>query len=490
MNKKITNFLLFLSCESSGLKPTDETYRAQCIKRRLFGTKIFHTLTVGFLFIMLLSINIFSEETKQNITQTAADESKKVLSFKECYLLALKNNREYKMAKLDREISEAQLAKAVASFGPVVSLTGGYEPFYKVAYIEIPAGVMGPTPVSFPMGMQNYYVLRLSLTQPVFTFGKTFFGYKMTEEGYNIAKINFKKAKEKLDLDIISAFYGALISQQLYKITEESLKRTEEFLKITQEKYKNGQASNFEVLRAKVELANTKPKLKSAENQYKMAVENLKNAVGLNIDDEIELSGDINYEKIDLVYEDVKKSFMENNDEKQIAKNLESLGNYKKALSFSMLLPSIAISANLNNYSTQEAFHRESKYWQNSWDVTIGLQWTIFDSFKNLATIKEASADAEKQKLNRENMENMLKIQLDSLFMQINESKEIIEAADETIKQAEEGYKIAKTNYVNGLIQSIDLMDAEIMLAQAKVNYLNAMYNYTTKLQTLRNFIK
>lgn len=430
----------------------------------------------------------FGADVAQNLTPAA--QNKKVLTHQDCYNLALSKNRDFKMAKLDKEISEAQLAKAASSFGPVVNLTAGYQPFYKAFFIEIPAGVMCPAPVSFPMGTQNYYTMRLSLTQPVFTFGKTFFGYKLAEESYNIASLNFKKAKEKLDLDIITAFYGALISQQLYKITEESLKRTEEFLKITQNKYRNGQASNFEVLRAKVELANTKPKVKSAETQYKMALENLKNAIGIDLDEEIELSGDINYEKINLVYEDVKKSFIENNDERKIAQSLENIGQYQKNLSLAMLLPSIAISANLTNYSTNEAFHREKEYWQNSWDVTIGLQWTIFDSFKNLASVKEASLAAEKQKLNRENMENLLKIQLDALFMQINESKEVIEAADETIKQAEEGYKIAKTNYVNGLIQSIDLMDAEIMLMQAKMNYLNAMYNYTTKLQTLRNFIK
>lgn len=443
-------------------------------------------LFLNFFIILIILNNSFGE----NVTETAKADTKKILTYQDCYNLALENNREFKMAKLDKEIAEAQLAKAVSAFGPVVSLTGGYQPFYKAMFIEIPAGVMGPSAISFPMGTQNYYIMRLSLTQPVFTFGKTFFGYKMAEEGYNIASINFKKAGEKLDLDIISAFYGALISQQLYKITEESVKRTEEFLKITQVKYKNGQASNFDVLRAKVELANAKPKLKSAETQYNMALENLKNAIGLPIDEEIELSGDINYEKIDLVYEDVKKSFIENNDERKLARSLESLSNYKKDLTISMLLPSIAISANLNNYSTNPDFHRESRYWQSSWDVTVGLQWTIFDSFKNLATIKESSAEAEKQKLNRENIENLLKIQLDALFMQINESREVIEAADETIKQAEEGYKIAKTNYINGLIQSIDLMDAEIMLMQAKMNYLNALYNYTTKLQTLKNFIK
>ncbi len=449
--------------------------------------KIFLFIWIVFLFMS----NSFAEEIKKSAETVKPDENeKKILTFEDCYKLAIENNREFKMAKLDKEIAEAQIAKAVSSFGPVVSLTGGYQPFYKAMIIEIPAGVMGPAAVSFPMGTQNYYIMRLSLSQPVFTFGKTFFGYKMAEEGFNIANINYKKAREKLDLDIISAFYGALISQQLYKITEESVKRTEEFLKITQKKYNNGQASNFEVLRAKVELANSKPKLKSAETQYKMALSNLKNIIGLALDENMELSGAIDYEKINLIYDDVKKSFEENNDEKKLAKSLEKLSEYKKNLSISMLFPSIAISANLNNYSTTPDFHRESQYWQNSWDVTIGFQWTIFDSFKNLAAIKESSADTEKQKLNRENMENLLKIQLDSLFMQINESKEIIEAADETIKQAEEGYKIAKTNYINGLIQSIDLMDAEIMLMQAKMNYLNAMYNYTTKLQTLKNFIK
>lgn len=438
-----------------------------------------------FLFILIFSINSFSEDLIEK-----KNSEKKVLNFNDCYQLALQNNREFRIAKLDKEIAEAQLGKALASFGPTVSLMAGYQPIYKAAYIEIPAGVFGPTPVSFPMGTQNYYTCRLSLNQPIFTFGKTFFGYKISEEAYNIAQINYKKAKEKLDLDIITAFYGALISQQLYKITEESLKRTEEFLKITQQKYKNGQASNFELLRAKVELANAKPKLRSAENQFTMSLENLKNTSGLDLDEEIELSGDINYEKIELVYNEVKKSFEGNNDDVKIARSLEAMSEYKKALSASMLLPSIALTANLNNYTTNQDLRLESSQWQNSWDVTIGLQWSFFDSFKNINALKEASADAEKQKLNRENMENLLKIQFDSLFMQISESKEIIEAADETIKQAEEGYRIAKANYINGLIQSIDLMDAEIMLMQAKMNYLNALYNYNTKLQTLKNFIK
>ncbi len=434
--------------------------------------------------LFFFSINIIADE------QMKTAKEKITLNFDDCYELALKNNKDFKIAKLDKEIAEAQLAKAIASFGPIVTLTGGYQPFYKAMFIDIPAGILGPSSISFPLGTQNYYMLRLSFYQPVFTFGKTFFLYKLSEEGYNIAKINFKKAKEKLDIDIISAFYGALISQQLYKITEESLKRTEEFLKITQIKYRNGQASKFEFLRAKVELANAKPKLKNAETQYKISLENLKNITGINFDEKIELSGDIKYEKLDLVYDDIKKSFEENSDEKKITESLERIGQYRQTLSISMLLPSIAISANLNNYSPYEAFHGDSNYWKSSWDVSIGLQWTIFDGFKNLASVKEASAEAEKQKLNKENTENLLKIQLDLLFMQINESKEIIEAADEIIKQAEEGYKIAKTNYVNGLIQSIDLMDAEIMLMQAKMNYLNAMYNYATKLQTLRNFIK
>ena len=159
-------------------------------------------------------------------------------------------------------------------------------------------------------------------------------------------------------------------------------------------------------------------------------------------------------------------------------------------MAYANLLPTIGIEGGINYYSYETDFHTEKEYWNTSWDVAIGLKWEFFDSFKNIAEIKLAGAEKEKHDLIEEKTKDRLEMNLENLYSSLNESKDIIEAADKIIEQAEEGYKIAKENYINGLIKSIDLLDAELALMKAKINYLDALYKYTITLQELKNFIE
>ena len=413
------------------------------------------------------------------------------LTFDECYKLAAENNRDYKIAGLDKAVAEAQLTKAAGSFGPTVSLSGGYQPFSKASML--PANLFGPglPAADKPVNLMpaNYYSARVSLTQPIFTFGKTVFGFKMAEEGYKIAQINYKKASEKLNLDVINAFYGALIAQEMSKTMQETLKSTEEYYRITKTKYANGQASNFEVLQAQVQYANSIPDAQKAADGAKLALQMLKNTVGIPLEKEITLAGAAEYKKLELTYADIEKQFKEKNDDREMTQSAAKIAALNRNLQAAMLLPNIALSANYNYYSTEKAFHSESEYWQSSWDIMIGFQWTVFDSFKNVAAIKESQANAQKAELTRDNAGNMLTIQLDQLYTSLEQNRQVIEAAGDVIKTAEEGYRIAKESYKNGLIQSVDLLNAETGLLRAKMNYLNSMFNYITTAQKLKDFL-
>ena len=415
------------------------------------------------------------------------------LTFDECYKLAAENNRDYKIAGLDKAVAEAQLTKAAGSFGPTVSLSGGYQPFSKASMLVLPANLFGPglPAADKPVNLMpaNYYQARVSLSQPIFTFGKTAFGFKMAEEGYKIAQINYKKASEKLNLDVINAFYGALIAQEMSKTMQETLKSTEEYYRITKTKYANGQASNFEVLQAQVQYANSIPDAQKAADGAKLALQMLKNTVGIPLEKEITLAGAAEYKKLELTYADIEKQFKEKNDDRDMTESAAKIAALNRNLQAAMLLPNIALSANYNYYSTEKAFHSESEYWQSSWDIMIGFQWTVFDSFKNVAAIKESQANAQKAELSRDNAGNMLTIQLDQLYTSLEQNRQVIEAAGDVIKTAEEGYRIAKESYKNGLIQSVDLLNAETGLLRAKMNYLNSMFNYITTAQKLKDFL-
>ncbi|MBP7792447.1 MAG: TolC family protein [Candidatus Goldbacteria bacterium] len=432
-----------------------------------------------FLTIIIFIFNLYADEKTGDVLE---------LDFDACYELAEKQNPDYIKAKYKLVEAEADFQKAVGSFGPTLSLMTGYQPIYKATMVEIPAGVLGPTALSFPMGSQTYYSMRLSVTQPVFTFGKLFFGYRMATSGYRIAKIQFKKAEEKLKLDTISSFYGALIASELYKITDEAAKRTEEMLEITRKKYKIGEASKLDLLMAEVELANTKPKIIDAKNNLNMAIDGLKMTLGLDLKQEITLKGTPNLEKYDISYEDAKKMIGKYNDDYEMMKSVADL--YNSNFAWSMLLPDVALSGNLNYLSYEKDFSTSASNWNKSWDVTIGLRWSFFNSYRVIADVKKAIAEDKVQHINLEQTRNGLEVKLKSLYATLDANKQIIEAADKTIKQAEEGYKMAKESYKEGIIKRDDLVGAELVLMQAKMQYLNALYKYTTNLQELKNFIE
>ena len=420
-------------------------------------------------YFMVLLVSVFLSAA------VYAEETVLTLSFEDFAKMCADNNREFKMAQLDKEIAEAQLGQAAASFGPSVSLSGGYQAVYNTFST---------------MPMRPWYAAQVSLQQPVFTFGKTVFGFKMAEEAYKIASISYKKAKEKLDLDVISAYYGALITKEPMNAGKQSLKSNEEYYRITQAKYKSGQASNFEVLQAQVQYANSKPDARKAEDTYLLSMQMLKNTAGISLDREVELTGEPDYKKLELTADDIKNKFREKSDDRELIESASRISEYKKYLTGAMFLPNIALAANYSYMSADSAFHREKNYWYGMWDVMVGFQWTFFNGFKNVYAFKEAAAQEAKQNLTKENTVNLLEIQLDQLYTGMEESAEVIEAAGDLIKQAEEGYRIASESYKNGLIQSVDLMNAEIGLMRAKTNYYNALNNYLTSMQKLKNFIE
>jgi outer membrane protein TolC len=301
--------------------------------------------------------------------------------------------------------------------------------------------------------------------------------------------VNFKKANDQLTLDVMNGFYGALISQEIADVLNETMKANEEYLRITKTKYENGQASNFDVMQAQVQYSNSIPDYQRATDGAKISLEALKNTLGIPLEQQIVLSGKPEYKKLEYSYDDLKKKFLENNSDMKLTQYAKELAGYRKNMQESMFLPNIALTADYNYTSSDPAFHREAWDWQSSWDVSIGMQWSVFDSFKNVAAMKEANADNEKAQLNKENVDNMLAIELDSLFTSLEQDRKVIEAADDLIKTAEEGYRIAKESYKNGLIQSVDLLNSETQLLHAKTNYLSALFNYITTAQKLRDFV-
>jgi len=63
-------------------------------------------------------------------------------------------------------------------------------------------------------------------------------------------------------------------------------------------------------------------------------------------------------------------------------------------------------------------------------------------------------------------------------FLNLHQAKERTLVADQGVKQAEENYRVTNKRFREGLVQTSDLLDAEVALLQARTNYTQARVDF------------
>ena len=94
------------------------------------------------------------------------------------------------------------------------------------------------------------------------------------------AAFDLQTAIDTALLDVRTKFYNVLLAREKIRVEEENVRLYEHQLADTKNQFTSGTVSNFEVLRAKVFLANAQPNLITARNAYRIAIEQLRQSLG------------------------------------------------------------------------------------------------------------------------------------------------------------------------------------------------------------------
>ena len=253
----------------------------------------------------------------------------------------------------------------------------------------------------------------------------------------------------------------------------------ERHLDITKKKFKVGLASNFEVLRAEVELANASPPLIKAKNQLAITEDSFKRLLGLNYAVNIVLQGELSYidEGLFSLEEAIEIAQKQRSDLKKqelvIGMNKENMniakGGYK---------PKVSLYANYWGVAPQ--FGSSELEWDWGWNAGVKAEIPIFEGFAVKSQVDQSSIEIKKAKIAYDDMVEGVKLEVRSSLHEIQEAKERVLSQKKNVRQAKEGLRIAETRYKNEVSPQIEVMDARVALTAAKVNYFQAVFDYKT----------
>ena len=430
-----------------------------------------------FLLFCLVEVGYGQEELSEKLSLQSAVE------------LALQKNEQVLISRNDVKFARARIREAWADALPEINFNGLYTRNIKRPVIFLP-GFFFPDhspdeQVPVEIGSKNAYSFFFTFDQAIYQAGKVSAGIRAARLYNRYSNAGFAATRGDVTLAVKIAFYTILLNQQLLEINRQSLEQSLEHLINSRKLFLEGQVAELDTLRAWVDYVNLQPTVIWAENNLKMSENHFKELIGLELQEPITLDGQLAFEAGDgVVYDQYLEQALQNRPE---LRQLEfQTGIYKENVTVtrSDLLPKLSFRG-VYQYDAQSERFDFGPGLQNAISAAVRLEVPIFNGFRSYAKIQQAKLDYANSQLQVQMFKDRLKIEVESILLNLQEAAKRVYAQQQAIVQAEKALYMAERQYNEGVGTRIEIGDARLALNLTKTNYIRAVYDHKVALAEL-----
>ncbi len=395
--------------------------------------------------------------------------------------IAHDNNPTLQIADLEIQRVDYSKKETLGSLLPSVSASGQYTNNVMKSVMFMPASMsamMGGASY-MEIGYKNSYTGTVSAQMPLINF-TLWESIKAKQTEIDLIMESARSSSLDMTKQVKDAYYGLLLANSSLKVLEQSISNAKEVLKTTKVAYEQGVSSEYDYLRAQVQVNNLNPAYINAKNGVELAELQLKMLLSLPESQEIEIIENLqDYESnFSLLDEfEMSKALTNNTELRQLDLNIANLQHNLKMVKYQHL-PSLAAFGQYSYLTQAEDFKFEDYKWVSSAMVGLTLNIPIFNGNTIINKQKQVEIALKELQLQRTYVNDGMNIQVLSALKSMNAAKEQLLVNKEAIAQAERGYEIAKVRYNTGSGTILELNDSELALTQSKLNYQQAIYDY------------
>ncbi len=432
--------------------------------------------------------------------------AEKSLSLNDCISLALANNHSRAVSRMNIEIAEEQHRQAVSAYWPQVGVKAAYTVMDEDPDFIFPASSLntptmttviqtplGPAPVTIPsssmniprqdvklMDRENFYA-SLNATVPLYTGGKISSVVRQAEQGMRAAREEARRNDLQVIYDVKRYYYGAVLAWELLRIGRETLQRMEVTLELTENLYTNGsgRVKKTDFLRNKTVVEGLRSAVSALEANEKLAKAALANTMGMAWDDRLEVAEErLPYTPVHTGLKDlVNGAYLFNPDWASLEAGLK-VAQARVDEAGSGHFPRIALFGNLTRIVNSYDAGVVTPANKNSWTVGIGLEFPIFNGLRTTAEVHEAAARLRKLKEQQVLFREGLALQVKNIFIRMHSASQQKESSEEAAAAAEENRSLNERAYQAELVETKDVIEAQLVESLMKAQYQKALYDH------------
>ncbi len=407
------------------------------------------------------------------------------LSLKEAIAYGKEHSPTLVIAANDHAVAKAMAQEALSGYLPQINGAGQLDDNLKRQTTILPPGIFSSEPTAVQFGTQFNTSLSVQGEQTLIDVAQLN-GIQANKPNIAMANIQEQRAEEQLIYDVARAYAEALTYREQIRLLEDNLQQYDELVPILELREAKGVAQPLDLDRTQVTQRNIRSQFTVAQAQYDIAVDRLKQVIGMPLAQPLDLTDSI-----------LDPSKVGTNRTKSFA--LNNLLEYKYSEQ-SLLLYGIDLKRRRNAFlPTLSAFGRYgamaqgnelgSSYsnWYDFASIGLKLNVPFFSGLRRTSQIKQSelalSSAKETLKLNSSGWE--LNYRNADTRLTASETNVVNDA--ENLQLAEKLFAMTNTQYQEGLLSLSDLLTANYQLKEAQNNYTTSLLsNYLAIIELQR----
>jgi outer membrane protein TolC len=288
------------------------------------------------------------------------------------------------------------------------------------------------------------------------------------------AEASLRDAEFQQALTTTNQFLDALAARKLLAVREASVRRAEEQLKTSVARLQAGAAIRSDSLRSLVGVGNAQLQLLTTQAQLATAEANLGRLIGES--GRVEAMDDSAFYRV-LTAVDGEQLLAE-----AVARSpqVEAAGADVRAADATLSASRAPYWPSLNLSASTSLNGNESSDWRfrQQRQLTLGLQWNIFNRFNREQTIALNQVSADVARAQFDESRRAVAASLTQRLAELEASRLRIEITERSVSAAQEDLRVQQDRYRLGVATILDVLTTTEALTQAEVDAVNARFDY------------
>jgi outer membrane protein len=358
---------------------------------------------------------------------------------------------------------------------PQVTLAAGYTRTNHVDEFRVP-NPAGGLRLIYP-DLPNNVRSRIEVQWPINTGGRTLALTRAAAADADALSQDRETARADLKLDVTRAYWAVVTARAALGVVTQALERTDAHLGDVRNQLSVGLVPPSDVLSIEAQRARQQLLVIEARGILESTSADFRRLVGLVPDEPFELTDSM--DRLPAAPRDGSAAAIaraNRAERKSLTIRLDGAG-YRVSAAATGRQPFFTAVGGYDISRPNPRIFPIQAAWKPSWDLGVGVRWTLFDGGRVRAEIAEAEANRRAVEARLKDFDSIVEAEVRQRASDLDSAEASIAAADAGVRAATEARRVIAERFSVGVATNTDVLVAQVALLQAELDRTRAQAN-------------